>query len=65
MALITKAAEKHWKAAAWMLERRFTEKWGKPKYRNGNSKINNNFNHTDDNVTIHEVLNILDKSNKK
>lgn len=29
IALIRKAASKHWQAAAWMLERRYPEQWGR------------------------------------
>ncbi|MGB9937068.1 MAG: hypothetical protein ACPK7O_05060 [Methanobacterium sp.] len=31
VAIISKAAEKDWRAAAWKLERRYPEKWGKKK----------------------------------
>ena len=29
VANLSKAAEKHWGAAAWILERRFSERWGR------------------------------------
>ena len=32
--LIAKSAEKDWRAAVWMLERRQPERWGKPEVKN-------------------------------
>lgn len=64
--LIAKAAKKNWKAAAWILEHRFSERWAKPKYRNGNLKVKCKPTLSDnpDNVSIKEILTIINEENK-
>lgn len=37
VAIISKAAEKYWKAGAWMLERKYPEKWGKSRTKMRNT----------------------------
>jgi len=34
VALLAKASSKSWQAAAWLLERQYPERWGKPNDRN-------------------------------
>ena len=63
VALITRAAEKNWSAAVWMLERRYHERWGKQNVKTENldemvSEKENEVHMSEDmKVIIKEVLN--------
>lgn len=41
VAIIARAAEKDWRAAVWMLERRYPERWGKPGAKGRKSDFKN------------------------
>ncbi len=67
VALIARAGEKHWRAAAWRLERRYPERWGRQKLgvkHSGN--VDGTVSHIDeiDRRAIKEALNIVAMSAK-
>ena len=39
VALIAKASARSWQAAAWLLERQYPERWGKPSDRNKGNEV--------------------------
>ncbi|WP_414469279.1 hypothetical protein [Methanobacterium sp. ACI-7] len=66
VAIISKAEETYWKAAAWKLERRYPEKWGKPKTEKKNSfKINNGNQETFINFPVTTLETPKKEKNKK
>ena len=68
MAIISKASEKYWQAAAWKLERKFPEKFGRQKLEMEHTgKINANITHIEamDRVVIKEALDIVAQSAKQ
>jgi hypothetical protein len=62
VALITRAAEKNWSEAVWMLERKYPERWGKQNVKTENldeieNEIENEVHISEDmEVIIKEVL---------
>ena len=67
IAIITKASEKYWQAAAWKLERKFPDKFGRQKLEVEHSgKIDSDVTHIEelDRVVIKEALDIVAQSAK-
>ncbi len=60
VAIIGKAAEEYWQAAAWRLERKFPEKWGRQKIdieHSGQLEVNNPFK----DLTTEELRELIKK----